>query len=106
MSNKIIPNKNLERIAKIIKDKYKIQQQKKNLIIKASKKAINWMKKWNYLQTNNDKTVDYNNEANLDDLETIDYNNDTNLDKLETIGYNSDAEIELTTATKISTAQQ
>ena len=64
------------------------------------------MKKSNYLQTEDDKTVDYNNDANLDDLETIDYNNDTNLDELETIGYNSDADIELTTAPEISTAQQ
>ena len=29
------------------------------------------MKKSNCLQTDNDKTVDYNNDANLDDLETI-----------------------------------
>ena len=64
------------------------------------------MKKSNYLKTDNDKTVDYNNDANLDDLETIDYNSDTNLDELETIGYNSDVEIELTTAPEISTAQQ
>ena len=64
------------------------------------------MKKSNYLQTEDDKTVDYNNDANLDDLETIDYNNDTNLDELETIGYDSNTEIELTTAPKISTAQQ
>ena len=75
-------------------------------MIKPSKKAINRMRKSNYLQTNNDKTINYNNDANLDDLETIDYNNVTNLDELETIGYNSDVEIELTTAPKISTSQQ
>ena len=91
MSNKITQNKNLERIAKKIKDKYKKQQQKKKKkpIRKAGKKAINRMKKSNYLQPDNDKRVDYNNDASLDDLETIDYN--------------SDIEIELTTAPKIST---
>ena len=47
------------------------------------------MKKSNYLQPDNDKRADYNNDASLDDLETIDYN--------------SDIEIELTTAPKIST---
>ena len=50
------------------------------------------MKKSNYFQTDDDKTVDYN--------------NDTNLGELETIGYNSLVEIELTTVPKISTAQQ
>ena len=64
------------------------------------------MKKSNYFQTDDDKTVDYNNDTNLGDLETIDYNNDTNLGELETIGYNSLVEIELTTVPKISTAQQ
>ena len=51
MSNKITPNKNLERTAKKIKDKYKKQQQKKkkNPIRKPNKKAINRMKKSNYL---------------------------------------------------------
>ena len=39
MSNKITPNKHLERIAKKIKDKYKKQQQRKNPIRKASKKS-------------------------------------------------------------------
>ena len=108
MSNKVTLNKNLERIAKKIKDKYKKHQQKKkkNPIRKASKKAINRMKKSNYLQTDDEKTVDYNNDANLENLETIDYNNDTNLDELETTCYNSDTEIKLTTAPKISTAQQ
>ena len=105
MSNKITQNKNLERIAK--KNKGQIQKttakKEKNTIRKAGKKAINRMKKSNYLQPDNDKRVDYNNDASLDDLETIDYNNDTNLDDLETIGYNSDIEIELTTAPKIST---
>ena len=50
------------------------------------------MKKSNYLQTDNDKTVDCN--------------NDTNLDELETIGYNSKEEIELTATPKTSAAQQ
>ena len=35
---------------------------------KTSKKAINYMKKANYLQTDDDKTIDYNNDAKVDDL--------------------------------------
>ena len=37
---------------------------------KTSKKAINYMKKANYLQTDDDKTIDYNNDAKLNDLTT------------------------------------
>ena len=37
---------------------------------KTSKKAINYMKKANYLQTDDDKTIDYNNDTKLDDLTT------------------------------------
>ena len=86
---KIIPNKNLEKLAKKIKNKYKKQQQRKGPIKKASKKTINWMKNSKYLQTDDNKTVDYNNDTKLVDLETVDYNNYINLDDLEAIGYNS-----------------
>ena len=37
---KITPNKNLEKLAKKIKNKYKKQQQRKGLIKKASKKKL------------------------------------------------------------------
>ena len=47
------------------------------------------MKNSKCLQTDDDKTVDYNNNTKLDELETVDYNNDINLDDLEAIGYNS-----------------
>ena len=48
------------------------------------------MKKANYLQTDDNKTVDYNNDTKLDDLSTV--------------GYKGDADV--TTTPKISTAQQ
>ena len=81
-SKKIKPNKNLERIAKKKKrkEKYQKQKQKVGTIKKANKKAINYMKKANYLQTDDDKTVDYNNDTKLDDLSTVGYNGDVDID--------------------------
>ena len=80
-SKKIKPNKNLERIAKKKrKEKYQKQKQKVGTIKKADKKAINYMKKANYLQTNDDKTVDYNNDTKLDDLSTVGYNGNVDID--------------------------
>ena len=38
------------------------------------------MKKPNYLQTDDDKTVDYNTDAKLDDLSTVGYNRDADVD--------------------------
>ena len=80
----------MERFSEKIKEKYQNQREKRGAIKKASKKAINWMKKTNYLQTDDDKIVDYN--------------NDTELDELSTVGYNSKADV--TTTPKISTVQQ
>ena len=57
---------------------------------KASKKARNWIKKAKYLQTDDDKTADYNNDTELDDLSTV--------------GCNSDTDVR--TTPKISTVQQ
>ena len=37
------------------------------------------MKKDNYLQTDDDKTVDYNNDTKLDDLSTAGYNSDADV---------------------------
>ena len=37
------------------------------------------MKKDNYLQTDDDKTVDYNNDTKLDDLSTVQYNSDADV---------------------------
>ena len=37
------------------------------------------MKKANYLQTNDNKTVDYNNDTKLHDLSTVEYNSDTDV---------------------------
>ena len=60
--------------------KYQNQKQKKGAIKKASKKTpINYMKKANYLQTNNDKTVDYGNDTKPDDLSTVGYNSDADV---------------------------
>ena len=63
---------------------------------------MNWMKNSKYLQTDDNKTVDYNNDTKLDDLETVEYNNNINLDDLEAIDCNSDAEVELAPAPKTS----
>ena len=35
----------------------------------------------NYLQTNDNKTVDYNNDTKLDDLSTVEYNSNADVDK-------------------------
>ena len=60
------------------------------------------MKNSKYLQTDGDKTVDYNIDTKLVDLETVDYNNDINLDDSEAIFYNSDTEVEPALAPKTS----
>ena len=39
------------------------------------------MKKANYLQTDHNKTVDYNKDTNLDDLLTIGYNSDADVNR-------------------------
>ena len=62
------------------KEKYQKQKQKVGTIKKADKKAINYMKKANYLQTDDDKTVDYNNDTKLDDLSTVGYNGNVDID--------------------------
>ena len=38
------------------------------------------MKKANFLQTDDDKIVDYNNDTELDDLSTVGYNSDADVD--------------------------
>ena len=78
---KIIPYKNLKRLIK----KNKKHILKTGLIKKQAKKAINWIKNSKYLQTDDDKTVDYNNDTKLVGSETVDYNNDINLDDSEAI---------------------
>ena len=42
-------------------------------------------KKAGFLGTGNLQTIDYNNDATLDDLETIDFNNDTQMTDLTDI---------------------
>ena len=52
----------------------------KGAIKKASKKNHKLHeKKANYLQTNNDKTVDYSNDTKPDDLSTVGYNSDADV---------------------------
>ena len=60
------------------------------------------MKNSKYLQIDDDKTVDYNNDTKLVDLETVNYNNDINLGDSEAIDYNSDTEVEPAPAPKTS----
>ena len=41
------------------------------------------MKRAEYLDTSNQQTINYNNDANITDLETVDYNSDTNTSDLK-----------------------
>ena len=36
-----------------------------------------------YLDTSDQQTIDYNNDADITDLETVDYNNNTNISDLK-----------------------
>ena len=63
-----------------IKKKYQRQRQKGSLKKKQTKKQIKNLlngKKAGFLETDYLKTVDYNNDVNLDDVATVDYNNNT-----------------------------
>ena len=42
---------------------------------------MNYMKKANYLQTDHNKTVDYNKDTKLDDLLTIGYNSGADVNR-------------------------
>ena len=55
-------------LTKKIKKKYQTQRQKRETIKRASKKAIEELKK---------PPVNYDDDANIDDLSTIGYNSDT-----------------------------
>ena len=55
-------------LTKKIKKKYQTQRQKRETIKRASKKAIEELKK---------TPVNYDDDANIDDLSTIGYNSDT-----------------------------
>ena len=54
-------DKRLKNLSEKIKKEYQKQRQKRRAVKIASKKAINKLKKANYLQTNDDETVHYNN---------------------------------------------
>ena len=68
--------------------KKNLRQKSKRILKKANKKAADWLKKAGYLDlgTNDLKTINYNDDTNINDLvdvETIDYNNDTNVNGLD-----------------------
>lgn len=56
--------------------KYQSQRQKGSLE-KTSKKATKWLKKASFLETDDLKIIDYNNDANLVDVANVNYNNNT-----------------------------
>ena len=65
--------------------KYQKQRKKGSLKKIKNKKSAEWLKKAGFLGTGNLQTIDYNNDATLDDLETIDFNNDTQMTDLTDI---------------------
>ena len=80
-----------------IKKKY-ICQKSKGTLKKAKNKAADWLKKAGFLGTDDLQTIDYNNDANkndLDDLETINYNNDTNISDLDNINLKETSEAQV-----------
>ena len=68
---------------------------------KTSKKAINYIKKANYLQTDDDKTVDYNKDTKLDDLSTVGYNSDADVDIIKPMTIKPKASVTQQQAKKI-----
>ena len=65
--------------SRTVRKKYKkIRQNKNKKIKKATKIAIDELKKSKHIQTNDTETVDYNNDININDIQTVDYNNDVN----------------------------
>ena len=46
------------------------------MVKKAEKKALQELKKAKYIQTDDAKTVNYDNDVNVDDLATVGYNSD------------------------------
>ena len=74
----IRPNKNLN---------WQQTKLRKNTPTPLKKVKIHWTKKWlkkvGYLDTSNQQTINYNNDANITDLETVDYNSDTNTSDLK-----------------------
>ena len=55
----------MKNLSEKIKKEYQKQKQKRRAVKIASKKAINKLKKANYLQTDDDETVHYNNDMIL-----------------------------------------
>ena len=53
-----------------------------------------------YLDTSNQQTIDYNNDADITDLETVDYSNNTNISDLK-----DNHSIDMTNLKKTSKAQ-
>ena len=58
------------------------------------------MKRVGYLDTSDQQTIDYNNDADITDLETVDYSNNTNISDLT-----DNHSIDMTNLKKTSKAQ-
>ena len=85
-----VKDKRVKRLFERINKKVPNTIAKKRATKIASKKSIDRIKKARYLQTDNDKTVDYNHNIEIDDLSTVGYDSDT----------------EITVPSKTSVAQQ
>ena len=49
------------------------------MVKKAGKRAFEELRKANYMQTDDAKTVNYEDEVNIDDLPTVGYNSNTEM---------------------------
>ena len=73
--------KNSENLAKIFFKKYQKLRRNKKMVKKARKKALQKLKnaKAKYVQTDDAKTVNNDNDVNIDDLFTVEQNSDTEI---------------------------
>ena len=73
--------KNSENLAKIFFKKYQKLRRNKKMVKKARKKALQKLKnaKAKYVQTDDAKTVNNDNDVNIDDLFTVEHNSDTEI---------------------------
>ena len=87
----ITTNSNQLRLASNrIKKKY-LRQKSWGTLKQTNKKAAYWLRKAGFLGADDLETIDYNNDANindLDDVETVNYNNGTNVSKLDNVNLN------------------
>ena len=86
-SNILLRNNKEKQGIKKIREKYLKMGQNRDKVRRSAQRAIRQLKKLNYLETDNTKTVNYNNDVDIDNI-SADVNNDLNLlSDAETIIY-------------------